>query len=77
MPLTRRFAIGLIRLYQRLISPWLGQNCRYYPSCSAYAAEAIEIHGLCYGGRLAATRILRCSPLHPGGIDPVPPKSKL
>lgn len=69
----RTLALALIRLYQRLLSPWLGAHCRFHPSCSAYAAEAIERHGLLRGGRLATGRILRCHPLNPGGIDPVPP----
>lgn len=64
--------LGLIRLYQRLVSPLLPPSCRYYPSCSQYAHEAIAKHGWLRGGRLALTRILRCHPWHPGGIDPVP-----
>lgn len=64
---------GLIRLYRYLISPMLGPNCRFYPSCSCYAEEAIEHHGVVRGSCLAARRILRCHPWHPGGYDPVPP----
>ncbi|MFC3122033.1 membrane protein insertion efficiency factor YidD [Agaribacter flavus] len=68
--------IGTIKFYQTLISPMLGQNCRFYPSCSCYAKEALEVHGLFKGSYLAAKRITRCHPLHPGGVDPVPlPKS--
>jgi len=63
----------LIRLYQRYISPLLGPRCRYYPSCSQYAFEALERHGLLRGLWLALKRIGRCHPLHPGGFDPVPP----
>lgn len=62
----------LIRGYQRLISPLLGPRCRFYPSCSSYALEAIERHGALRGGALAARRIIRCHPLNPGGYDPVP-----
>jgi putative membrane protein insertion efficiency factor len=62
----------LIRLYQRYLSPLLGPRCRYYPSCSQYALEALEEHGLLRGLWLALKRIGRCHPLHPGGFDPVP-----
>ncbi|MBP8128925.1 MAG: membrane protein insertion efficiency factor YidD [Candidatus Hydrogenedentes bacterium] len=68
-----RLLIGLIRLYQRFLSPWLGQNCRFYPTCSHYAIEAIEKHGVLKGVGLAAWRILRCQPFCKGGVDPVPP----
>jgi putative membrane protein insertion efficiency factor len=61
-----------IRLYKRFVSPWLPQACRFEPTCSVYAAEAIERHGL-YGVWLAVRRILKCQPFHPGGFDPVPP----
>ena len=61
-----------IRLYQRLISPAFPSRCRFYPTCSQYAIEAIEKHGPLKGGWLAAKRIARCHPLHPGGVDPVP-----
>ncbi|QGU33762.1 membrane protein insertion efficiency factor YidD [Thermochromatium tepidum] len=70
----RRILIGAIRAYQYLISPLLGPRCRFYPSCSHYAVEAIEVHGFLYGGYLALRRLLRCHPWHPGGIDPVPEK---
>jgi putative membrane protein insertion efficiency factor len=63
----------LIRGYQILISPLLGPNCRFTPSCSQYAIEAIEIHGPWRGCWLALCRLGRCHPLHPGGYDPVPP----
>lgn len=65
-------AILLIRAYQRGVSPWLPRSCRFYPTCSQYAVEAIEKHGILRGGRLAARRVLRCHPGNPGGYDPVP-----
>lgn len=61
-----------IRLYQLLISPLLGPRCRFYPSCSQYALEAIQKHGALRGLVLAARRLVRCHPLHPGGVDLVP-----
>jgi len=61
-----------IRTYQRLVSPLLPPSCRYHPSCSQYAYEAIEKHGGLRGLRLAVARVLRCHPGHPGGVDPVP-----
>ncbi|WP_275287652.1 membrane protein insertion efficiency factor YidD [Halomonas elongata] len=64
--------IGLVRLYQWLISPLLGPRCRYWPSCSQYTAEALKVHGPMKGGELAVRRILRCHPGASGGIDPVP-----
>lgn len=67
---------GLLRLalraYQVVLSPWLGPSCRFHPSCSCYADEALERHGLLRGGWLAARRLCRCGPWHPGGYDPVP-----
>jgi uncharacterized protein len=69
---VRRLAVGLIRCYQLVASPLLGQRCRFYPSCSAYAATAISGHGLLKGGWLATRRIARCHPWNPGGYDPVP-----
>lgn len=63
--------IMLIRLYQILISPLLGNNCRFYPSCSAYAIEAIEKYGLARGFILAIKRVCRCHPFNRGGYDPV------
>lgn len=62
-----------IRVWKRLISPFLGENCRFHPTCSCYAAEALEQHGLLRGSALAVKRLLRCNALVPGGIDPVPP----
>ncbi|MER2139306.1 MAG: membrane protein insertion efficiency factor YidD [Succiniclasticum sp.] len=63
--------ISLIRLYQLCISPLLGHNCRYYPSCSQYAIEAIEKKGIVRGSWMAVKRICRCHPWHAGGYDPV------
>jgi len=61
-----------IKFYQYFISPLTGQNCRYYPTCSAYAIEAVEKHGSLKGTTLAVKRVLRCHPFHAGGFDPVP-----
>jgi hypothetical protein len=62
----------LIRVYQYTLRPLLGTNCRFYPSCSDYAREALDRHGARRGVLLAVRRILRCHPYHPGGYDPVP-----
>ena len=70
--LLRQFLLALIRAYQYVLSPWLGPSCRYLPSCSDYAREAIEIHGLWQGSCLAVRRISRCHPLGASGYDPVP-----
>ena len=64
--------VALVRLYQLFLSPLLPSACRYHPSCSAYAIQAIERHGPLRGVWLAARRILRCNPFRPGGYDPVP-----
>jgi putative membrane protein insertion efficiency factor len=64
--------MGLIRGYQKFISPALPPACRFYPSCSQYAIEAIARHGALRGSWLAARRLARCHPFHPGGVDPVP-----
>lgn len=66
--------VALIRLYQRLISPLLGENCRFSPSCSQYAIEAIQARGVFAGVGYAAWRIVRCQPFCKGGYDPVPPR---
>ncbi|RVU32265.1 membrane protein insertion efficiency factor YidD [Neptunomonas marina] len=72
--LIKTLLTGLVRGYQLLISPLLGNNCRFYPSCSHYMIEAIETHGIFKGTWLGLKRIGRCHPWNDGGIDPVPPK---
>ena len=64
--------LALIRIYKYVISPFLGRRCRFFPSCSEYAAEALEKHGALKGARLGLKRISRCHPWNPGGFDPVP-----
>ena len=68
----KRLLLGLVRFYQYLISPLLGPRCRFHPSCSQYAVEALERYGARRGSWLALRRLLRCHPWHPGGHDPVP-----
>ena len=70
----KQMLIKAIRFYQRKISPLFGPKCRFYPTCSHYAIEAIEKHGVLKGTLLAALRLMRCNPLFPGGYDPVPEK---
>jgi putative membrane protein insertion efficiency factor len=67
-----RILIALVRGYQYLLGPWWGRQCRFSPTCSHYAIEAIERYGALPGSWLALRRILRCNPWHPGGYDPVP-----
>lgn len=69
--MTKIGIIWVIRFYQRFISPLLGNHCRFYPSCSQYAVEAITKYGVLKGGFMAAKRLGRCHPWHPGGYDPV------
>jgi putative membrane protein insertion efficiency factor len=69
-----RLLVWPIRGYQLFISPLLGPRCRFYPSCSAYAVEALTAHGALRGSYLAVRRLLRCHPWNPGGVDHVPPK---
>jgi putative membrane protein insertion efficiency factor len=71
-----RVLIVVIGFYRRFISPLLGPHCRFVPSCSEYAVMALERHGLMRGSYLAARRLLRCHPFHPGGFDPVPTTGK-
>lgn len=66
--------IGLIKLYKYLISPLFPPSCRFYPTCSEYAMDALQTHGTFRGGWLAIRRVLKCHPFHPGGYDPVPTK---
>lgn len=73
--LIRKLVILPIRFYQLFISPILGPHCRFAPTCSSYAMEAIEVHGVFAGSWMAIKRILRCHPWHPGGYDPVPSKT--
>lgn len=68
-----RLAIKLIHVYRYLASPWVGNQCRFYPTCSHYAEEALKAHGFLKGGYLSARRLIKCHPWHPGGMDPVPP----
>ncbi|MGE5491442.1 MAG: membrane protein insertion efficiency factor YidD [Actinomycetota bacterium] len=68
----KAFLVALLRAYQYAISPLLGRNCRYVPSCSEYAVEAVQKYGAARGGWLGLKRVCRCHPWHPGGYDPVP-----
>jgi len=70
--LPRQIGIGLIRGYQKYVSPAFPPRCRFHPSCSQYTLEAVERYGLARGSWLGLRRILRCHPFHPGGYDPVP-----
>ena len=72
----RKIPIGFIKLYQKVISPMLGPTCRFHPSCSYYAIEAITVHGFIKGCWLSINRILKCHPLNDGGYDPVPEKKQ-
>jgi len=69
--MLRIFFVGIIRFYQKWISPLFPARCRFYPTCSAYAVEAIERHGAWRGGWMATRRLAKCHPWHPGGFDPV------
>ena len=68
----RKIVLELIKFYKKFISPFLGRRCRFYPSCSDYTFQAIEKYGLIKGLFLGAKRLLKCHPLNPGGIDPIP-----
>ena len=67
-----RFLKAALDIYRRYVSPAIGCHCRFHPTCSRYAMMAIELHGPWRGALLAVKRVLRCHPLHPGGVDPVP-----
>ena len=71
-----RILIAFIRVYQYTLSPMLGQRCKYYPSCSSYAIDALREHGAVRGTGMAAWRLLRCNPFSNGGYDPVPPRHR-
>ena len=70
--LIGKAAITLIRVYQFVVSPWMLPCCRFYPSCSCYAVEALQRHGIVRGSWLTIVRLARCQPFHAGGYDPVP-----
>ncbi len=69
--MAKRLALALIRVYQRYISPLHGPTCRFIPSCSEYAYQAVAKYGPAKGSYIAVRRLLRCHPFHPGGYDPV------
>jgi uncharacterized protein len=73
---ARAVLIATIRVYRLLLSGWLGGQCRFYPSCSHYAEEAVRVHGAVKGTALSAWRIARCGPFTPGGVDPVPARRR-
>ena len=68
--------VAPLRLYRRFVSPYLPPVCRFHPSCSAYAIEALQVHGPVLGSWLTVRRLLRCAPWHPGGYDPVPARGR-
>jgi putative membrane protein insertion efficiency factor len=72
----RRLLMAVLRLYRLLISPLYGQVCRYHPSCSAYALDAVTEYGAARGTWMSARRLVRCHPWAPGGYDPVPPRAR-
>jgi hypothetical protein len=74
MSAVERALVRVLRGYQVYVSPALPPTCRFYPSCSSYAIEALQVHGVLGGSWLTLRRLLRCAPWHPGGIDPVPPR---
>jgi len=75
LQLPMRLLVGLVRLYQVTLGLFIGGHCRFEPSCSNYAIQALRLHGALRGALLAARRVSRCHPFHPGGYDPPPPKA--
>jgi len=73
--MIKGFFVAVIRFYQKVLSPLTVSSCRFVPSCSSYAIQALKTHGLLGGLFLTVVRILKCHPLHPGGYDPVPKKN--
>ena len=73
MSLIQRSLIGIVKAYRLFLSPWLGSVCRFEPTCSRYAIEALEVHGAAKGSYLTLHRLSRCHPWCAGGLDPVPP----
>ena len=71
--MIRRVLVMMVKGYQYILSPWIGNQCRFAPTCSHYAIEAIERHGAVRGTWLAVRRVAKCHPWHAGGVDPVPP----
>lgn len=69
-------ALATLRFYKRRISPLLPPSCRFYPTCSEYMYEAIQVYGVIRGGWMGTKRVIRCNPMSPGGFDPVPPKKE-
>jgi putative membrane protein insertion efficiency factor len=72
--MLKKLFLSIIRIYQRFISPMTPPTCRFYPTCSEYTKEAIEVYGAFKGGYMGVKRILKCHPFHEGGFDPVPLK---
>ncbi|MDE0192961.1 MAG: membrane protein insertion efficiency factor YidD [Gammaproteobacteria bacterium] len=77
LQVPRRLLIEAVGVYRRYVSPCLGRHCRFHPTCSRYAIEALARHGVLRGGVLAVRRVCRCHPFHPGGLDPVPPAKEI
>ena len=73
--IIQRLLMGVVRGYRLLLSPWLGSSCRFEPTCSAYALQALELHGAAKGSYLTVHRLVRCGPWCQGGHDPVPPQA--
>ncbi len=73
--IVQRLLMGLVRAYRLLLSPWLGSSCRFEPTCSIYALQALEQHGTASGSYLTIHRLVRCGPWCKGGHDPVPPQA--